>query len=91
MLPKTVILLKMQVADVSVDAKKFSESAITRAKHRWVRWVALGTRWREISSLWDLVLVSNWDLYGPRSRGDPDRRPESEPPATESLYRGRYF
>ena len=64
MLPKTVILLKMQVADVSVDAKKFSESAITRAKHRWVS-VALGTRWREISSLWDLVLVSNWDLWTP--------------------------
>ena len=63
-LPKTVILLKMQVADVSVDAKKFSESAITRAKHRWVS-VALGTRWRETSSLWDLVLVSNWDLWTP--------------------------
>ena len=65
MLPKTVILLKMQVADVSVDAKKFCESAITRAKHRWVLLVALGTRWREISSLWDLVLVSNWDLWTP--------------------------
>ena len=23
--------------------------------------------------------------------GTTDRRPESEPPATESLYRGRYF